>query len=156
MCCVVACLTLRRLPPHQWGYDLGADISELSSCRVQLPVLLMWQPCMFKFVSVHLAWSLSTVAKLSTFAMQNWEFEMSSFVRDLLWPSPVMMLATLSEDKLFSSMSRCRSELVDFSSSHSASQSGSPIPVFHSRNCFSPLVQSALITSKAPPLPIGL
>ena len=62
------------------------------------PSLLMWQSRNLNSVSVHLVWSLNTDDKLSIFAMLKWEFEISNVFSDI---SPVMMLARVSEDKLF-------------------------------------------------------
>ena len=105
------------------------------------PSLLMWQTRKYNIVSVHLQWSLSTDAKLFTFAMLKLEFETFRSVIELLWLSPVIILATLSEDKLFWWMSRCWNEWLDFSSSHSPSQSGSPISVLDNDSCFTLLIK---------------
>ena len=66
------------------------------------------------------------------------------------------MLATLAEERLFFWMSRRLSEWPDFSNSHRAIQSSSPIPVLFNHGTFTPLPQSALLTCITQPLPIGL
>ena len=158
MCFVESYLTLKRLPPHQCGYDPGVDVSKLSFYGVQLPVHecpVHWCGNL-NHVSVHFDSFISTDAKLFTFAILKWENETSSFVSELLWLSPVRILVTLSDDKLLLWTLRSWSELLDFSSSHRVSQSGIPIPVLYNHSPFTPLPQSALITSTAPPFPNGL
>ena len=110
-----------------------------AAASLQAPCSLMWQSCEFNFVSAHFHWLLSSDAKLSTFMMVNW---ISSSFRELLWLSPVMMLVTLSGDKLFWSIWRCWSEWLDFSSS----ESDTPIWVLYSHSSFTLLLHNALIT----------
>ena len=136
----------------------GVDVSKLSFYGVQLPVRerpVHWCGNL-NHVSVHFDSFISTNAKLFTFAILKWENETSSFVSELLWLSPVRILVTLSDDKLLLWTSRSWSESLDFSSSHRVSQSGIPIPVLYNHSPFTPLPQSALITSTAPPFPNGL
>ena len=63
-----------NIPLHKYEYaSLGGSEGmlhqEIVAASFTAPSPMMWQSCKCKFVSVHLEWSLSTDAKLSTFAM---------------------------------------------------------------------------------------
>ena len=113
MGCVVTCLT-PSTPIGLWFRLRYSRVELLQSAVTSslAPRLLMWHLSNTNCVSVHFDWSLSIDANLYTFAMIKWEFEMFRYVRELLWLSPVMMLATLFEDKLFWRMSRYWSDLI--------------------------------------------